>query len=711
MAIDAPEIIGHTWSVRQLFTGRRFRIDEYQREYSWSARNLEDLVNDLTTHFRRQWQPEHERRDVLRYDPYFLGTVVTSRHDGYHHLVDGLQRLTSLTLLMIYLYRAQDGRPDVTSVLPLISSRRFDEEAFNLQVTDGDQVLWSLLYAAPIPPDLSDFDAMVLERYQDLGNVFPDDLLDEQLPYFVDWLLHRVVLVEVETEPRTALEVFESVNHRGNRLTGLDLLRAHLVRGLPGTDRARISEVWHRRVVELDELEVNGAAEFVRIWLRSRYAQDAADDEAIGTAAHRWASGQGRTLLGLHEPRGPRALVLGEFDALAGRHIELLRASRTLTEGLEPVYYNAQNNVTAQYPLILASLRSDDGDDGFRAKARLVAGALDIFVARCMITGTDFRYPSIQDRMLSLAREVRGMEPDKLAPRLGEELLLGMDDALEEFATFGIHGRNRAHVRYLLARMTAWLEQRYGLPRTFARYAEPGRYEVDHILADRPELRPELAPRRFHELRDRLGALVLLPTEQAAKHAGMSYLRKLEHYKAENLLARSLHASWYDGNPALTRLLQEDGLPLAPVRMEFDEASVLQRQELYRRLFELVWDPAEYGIGPVPASAAARRGRGYFDVTPLMLIEAGLLRPGPLAGEHLGREYPAELTDRGRIRTEGEQEYASVSRAATAVLQKRSWNGWEFWASVLPDGTRVSLAELRRRYLAGVEAAAEEAPR
>jgi Protein of unknown function DUF262/Restriction Enzyme Adenine Methylase Associated/Protein of unknown function (DUF1524) len=707
VTIDAHEIVGHTWTIRQLFTGRRYRIDAYQREYSWSTKHIEDLVNDLTTRFREQWRPEHDRHDVLGYRPYFLGSLVTSRHDGVSYLVDGLQRVTSLTLLLIYLHRAQEGRTDVTGMLPLISSRRFDEESFNLQVTEGDQALWSLLHGAPAPPDLSPFDQTVLDRYRDIEDVFPDDLLDEQLPFLVDWLLHRVILVEVETTPQIALDIFESTSERGTRPTSLDLLRSFVLRGLADADVPAVEAVWRRRVAVLDEWAPGGAADFVKNWLRAKHAQDPADDDAIGTALHRWVSDQGRMLIGLHEPDDVRNLVLREFDGLGARQVELLRAAGTLTEGLEPVYYNAYNNVTLQYPLILAALHPEDDEDAFRTKARMIAGAMDIFVARCMIAGSDFRYPTIQRRMFALARELRGLEPDKLAPRLGEELL-GTNDPFESFATFGLHQRNRAHIRYLLARMTAWLEQRYGLPHTFQTYASPGGYEVDHVLANRPELRPELPLRRFHELRDRFGGLLLLPRDVAAEYADMSYLRKLEHYKAENLLARSLHAACYDGNAALVALMEDYALPFAPVRLDFDEAAIERRQELYRRLFELVWDPAEYGIGPVPPSARPRRSRAYVDVTPLALIEAGLLRPGPLVGEHLGREYQAELTDRGRIRVAADHEYASVSRAATSVLHKRSWNGWTFWSTVVSDGSRVRLAELRRRYLTREAARAAE---
>ncbi len=54
--------------------------------------------------------------------------------------------------------------------------------------------------------------------YQDIQQLFSQELKGPALPYFVDWLLERVAVVEITiTDQETALEIFETMNDRGAR--------------------------------------------------------------------------------------------------------------------------------------------------------------------------------------------------------------------------------------------------------------------------------------------------------------------------------------------------------------------------------------------------------------------------------------------------------------------------------------------------------------
>ena len=67
-------------------------------------------------------------------------------------------------------------------------------------------------------------------RYQDIEERFPAELKSDALPYFVDWLLERVVVVEIATaDEEMALEIFETMNDRGLRLTTTDMLKSYLL--------------------------------------------------------------------------------------------------------------------------------------------------------------------------------------------------------------------------------------------------------------------------------------------------------------------------------------------------------------------------------------------------------------------------------------------------------------------------------------------------
>lgn len=56
-------------------------------------------------------------------------------------------------------------------------------------------------------------------------------------------------------------------------------------------------------------------------------------------------------------------------------------ASRELVEGLEQVFYNAQNRFTLQFMVLLAPLKPDDDPATIDLKVQLVSQYIDILIA------------------------------------------------------------------------------------------------------------------------------------------------------------------------------------------------------------------------------------------------------------------------------------------------------------------------------------------
>jgi hypothetical protein len=699
---DEDRITGRTSNVRQLFTGRRYTIDTYQREYSWETKHVEDLIQDLSTRFLSQWGPLHERRDVQHYQSYFLGPIITTA-DERINLIDGQQRLTTLTLLLIFLRRLQEGREDsVADLGPLVYSQLYGEEAFTLDIGDRRRGMTAILRGQELDPrKASPSERTLVARYRDIEEAFPEALRGEALPFFIDWLLGRVVVVEIVThDAATGQEIFETMNDRGQRLTSLDMLKSYLV-GRARRYASDVHESWRTNLASLAEIDPDGPGDLVKYWLRARYAQDDADDEAVDTAVHQWVRRHNR-VLGLHRPGDYRDFAAYELRRAADRYRQLLAAAGTLTPGLEPVYYNAHNKLPPQFPLILSALRADDDEERVAEKVRMVAGFLDIFVARSMLSYQDFRQPTVWKRILALSRVLRRLDGPEIGARLAAELdALGVDAG--SIDAFGLRQRNRSHVKYLLARMTAWVDQQCGGQHDFPWYA-PATYEIEHVLANRAG-----EGKTYGELRNRFGALVLLPKATNAGFGALPYERKLPLYLSQNLLARSLHPHCYERNPTFVRFVETSGLPFRPYPDGFADAAVAERQELYRRIAARVWDPATVGLpsvlsSGVPAADLAPHAPRQRRATPLSLadlLRAGTLRPGRLVGEHLGIEYYSELTPQGTVRLDTGAEFTSPSTAAMTALDRPSWNGWTFWAVEYPGGLRTKLDVLRRAALAG----------
>ena len=99
MAVDVQQITGQSRTVSELLLNNRYGLDYYQREYSWGEAQVGELVDDLTGRFLDVFDSAHERGQVASYRPYFLGPIVTAQRGDIRYLVDGQQRITTISRL------------------------------------------------------------------------------------------------------------------------------------------------------------------------------------------------------------------------------------------------------------------------------------------------------------------------------------------------------------------------------------------------------------------------------------------------------------------------------------------------------------------------------------------------------------------------------------------------------------------------------------
>ena len=159
------------------------------------------------------------------------------------------------------------------------------------------------------------------------------------------------------------------------------------------------------------------------------------------------------------------------------------------------------------------------------------------------------------------------------------------------------HGMNRHFTKFLLSRITAFIEQRAGGSSTFSNYfissgSKP--FEVEHIWADNFDAhRDEFEQQHeFDTYRNRIGDLLLLPKGTNQSYGDKPYAEKLEHYLKENLFAKSLHPKAYENNPNFLNMTQNLGLGFKPHR-SFTKEDVDERQALLQSICRVIWDSEE----------------------------------------------------------------------------------------------------------------------
>lgn len=598
------EILGKAQTVRELLKGVKYSIDYYQREYKWHGKQIRELVDDLTGKFLEEYDPSHARNKVADYPHYFLGSIIISKKDSANYIVDGQQRLTSLTLLLILLRTLQQGRADQVNVDELIVSEKYGQKSFNLHVDERAPVMEALYEGEPFDPnDRSESVQNLYQRYLDLDEAFPDELRGDALPYFIDWLLENVHLVEITAySDDDAYTIFETMNDRGLSLSQTDMLKGYLLANIDDSaKRTAANTRWRERIRELNEAGKDVEPDCFKAWLRSQYATrirerkkgaKPEDFDRIGTEFHRWLR-DASPAIGLRQAADFYRFIDRDFDFYSRQYLRLVEASQKMVPGLEHVLYNVQHGFTLQYLLLLAPLKPDDADVVVRLKLRLVARFVDILLAWRLWNFRSIAYSTMQYAMFLVMRDTRGMSPPELARKL-HDLLAREQETFASNDRLRVHQQNRRSLHRLLARLTDYVETESGNPSRFLDYVSEGkgRYEVEHIWADHPERHTDEFSHAadFAEHRNRIGGLLLLPKSFNASYGDLSYEKKLPHYNTQNLLARSLHPQCYEHNPGFLRFVQESGLPFK-AHEHFKKADLDERGLLYRQLAERIWNP------------------------------------------------------------------------------------------------------------------------
>ena len=189
--------------VGELLKKGDLRIPSYQRPYKWNRKHIRNLFYDL--------------RDAMGKKEYQIGSVILHENDGYLDIVDGQQRLISISLFLHLL----DSLENYKGAKQLLSSAVFGE--------------------------ISCYHAS--ENYNEWENL--TQLVGEnQAKDICNFLLENCsvsVITMSQERLSEAFQLFDSQNNRGKSLEPHDLLKAYHLRK-EDTEDERIVEKWEQFV-------------------------------------------------------------------------------------------------------------------------------------------------------------------------------------------------------------------------------------------------------------------------------------------------------------------------------------------------------------------------------------------------------------------------------------------------------------------------------
>ncbi len=602
--IDAKE-----YTLKQLLSNQKFTVDYFQREYKWDSENMEQLIQDLVNGFNDDWKPGHTPEDVATYNTYYMGSIVLCQKGGTYSIIDGQQRITSLTLLLIYLNHLTDGS-FVTEIGSMVYSNSYGKRSYNLNVPEREKCLDSLFKTGTYIANDDDDESTktMAERYDQLNDSFPNDIQGDMLQCFVWWVMEKIVLVRIlSSTEENAYTIFETMNNRGKPLTKSDMLKGFVLSKYRNDDsRAVMNKRWKSDMLNLKEYDDDAENQFFQAWLRAQYAETIRqskensinqDFENIGSRYHNWFKDNfSKGLLAKAIDGDIERFTDGTYKFYLKNFILIKNAENEFCRPLEHIFYNRYWGISPSlsYPLFLAPLNLTDDENTCMAKMNLVAKYLDCFVTRRAANYKQFSASSIRYTMCTLTKTIRGKNLSDLRDILVENLApVDEEYNFSALTRFGLTKMNGRFIKFFLARITSYIEEKCQKGERFSFYMKnPGckPFEIEHIWSDHFEQHKDEFEQMddFATTRNLIGDLVLLPKSSNASYNDMEVEKKLPHYLKENMLAASLAKDFYINNPSFIQFCKKNNFPFKPYST-IKKDNIRERCELYSILANVIW--------------------------------------------------------------------------------------------------------------------------
>jgi uncharacterized protein with ParB-like and HNH nuclease domain len=245
----------------------QFVIPVYQRNYDWSTTQCKQLLDDIL-----------EVATNRSLNAHFIGSIVYIHDDVYTAsrikeltVIDGQQRLTTLTLIYLVLFRLAKELGNEALVHEigetyLINKFAKEEEKLKLRPTENNDKALKYLLRSDKDEEFPDFSKLI-----DNFNYFKERITERNYHYILEGL-SKLIFVEISLErgKDDPQRIFESLNSTGLELSQADLIRNYILMGLKPREQYRIYQNYWEVIERLakDETSNNSrVSDYIRDYL------------------------------------------------------------------------------------------------------------------------------------------------------------------------------------------------------------------------------------------------------------------------------------------------------------------------------------------------------------------------------------------------------------------------------------------------------------
>jgi hypothetical protein len=614
-------------NIHTLFSTTNYHIDFYQREYKWKGDIVLQLIDDIFYHFEQSYT-EHSNLDpseqnvVQNYSWYYLNTYITNKAGNRMFVVDGQQRLTTLTLMLIALYHmcgpVKFNSPDLrewvkSKILGVVAGGK---KQFWMAHDRREPLMKALFDGIEASEDLLDDGITahhIIENYElikkELSNRLPSR---HKLDTFIFYFLGMVVIINLDVQRTDVPMVFEVINDRGVRLQPYEILKGKLLGDIDKSEVDYYADIWDGA---LHKIEVRGEGEvdtFFLTYLRAHFSETRKQGQAFDGPYHRAIYDPicNDTLYLKKNSQGVKDFLKGAFRYYAGLYLKLCQLGEDENSPIPECYYNSQlNRMDGHVMLIMAACGVNDPDES--EKIAVLSRAFD---RAYVILQLNRAYDSnqFQEFLYTLHPHLRGCGVDDIDEIINEGVLDEIKQRRNteatslldygQFKRMGYADYNTRFLRYFLTRIEIFIAEGLGKKLQDSLYnyvsgtGKGNAYHVEHILARNDQNRSlfldengEYDESLFEAERNRFGALVLLKGQDNYSSGNELYADKLRTYTGSApYFAQTLLPDFYKSNSAIKDFIRNSGLEFAPTE-RFTRDTLEKRSKLLYDITRKIW--------------------------------------------------------------------------------------------------------------------------
>lgn len=604
-------------NIDSVFSNTAYYIDFYQRDYRWTDEPVLRLLDDIFFKFREQYartsdsDPSTETI-TAHYPWYYLNTYVTNVVSGRTYIVDGQQRLTTLSLILVkLLHLAKFHQSELQGWIETkIGGQQGFERHFWMNHV-GHKAAQKGLFDGKDAKDIDTSSgitaANMVTNYGVISDFVDKELKDKHIfETFVFYYLYRLVLINLAVERTDVSMVFEVINDRGVKLRPYEILKGKLLGQIDviELDQGNYNKLWETQAGAVNAFKDDELDVCFRFYLKAKYADTRREGNRFEGDYHRvmFTAEMDEKLGLLHNPAKVKAFLKGEFTYYSNLFIKLRTAYGSDQKPFRGVYYNYLLDLDAPFLLAIAACSKDDPCED--EKIRVVTYEVDRYFALLQLQNAHDSN-EFSDSLFRIATIIREKEPETYRAAFDAELTSAIASrrnmaeaeplSYAAFKQTGIN-LNTRFKRYFFARIDEFLADQMNLnvkhpiadlvTKTGAKTG----FHVEHILSWNNENKElfDNDEERFEQERNRLGGILLLKGKDNISSNNEPYSEKLKSYANTLYWNETLREDSYKSKLDMKALKTAFGLDLVPLST-FGPNELEARHKLLFQLIEIIW--------------------------------------------------------------------------------------------------------------------------